>query len=387
MKHKKALEWATLVLLSLLLSSMPASYHYCVLIFSGVVVTDELLRTEDYRRALAFILLFSIACAPAPAWLAKIILPRLVGALALYVLLLQTIATDKGIGIGRRWLATAVLVTAALAILNLSSLRNRAEDFRRRLSNLSIGYSASNPVAGGGRIIFTEMLDDGYAAMSLQNGEVQPISISGDVLSVGGNERSTVGYFEQVTAQSSIVQFSLASPNPIPEYVAEGERHMVSPESRWLSFIQEKGGRTTVWLADAVSQKTAQSIINGVPNILDVSVTSEGDLIAAAGTAGAPYLIKVRRSTGTIELLSEITGPARYPAISPDGKRLAFSRRQWGSWHLVVRELATGTERQLTRASCNAILPSWEDNQILLYATDCGRGFGLTALVRVALQD
>jgi hypothetical protein len=49
----------------------------------------------------------------------------------------------------------------------------------------------------------------------------------------------------------------------------------------------------------------------------------------------------IMRRTGVIEPLGGIAGPARYPAISPDGKRLAFSCWQWGSWHLVVRELAT----------------------------------------------
>jgi hypothetical protein len=83
---------------------------------------------------------------------------------------------------------------------------------------------------------------------------------------------------------------------------------------------------------------------------MDISVTSEGDLIAPAGAVSEAHLIVVRRTTGVIEPLSRIAGPARYPAISPDGKRLAFSRRQWGSWHLVVRELATGVEQQLTHA-------------------------------------
>lgn len=81
--------------------------------------------------------------------------------------------------------------------------------------------------------------------------------------------------------------------------------------------------------------------------------------------SGAPLII-VRRTTGVIEPLSGIAGPVIYPAISPDGKRLAFSRRDWGSWHLVVRELATGVEQQLTHAACNATLPSWEDGQTLL---------------------
>jgi Glycosyltransferase family 87/WD40-like Beta Propeller Repeat len=386
-KRTVALEWAALVSLLLLLSSMPSSYHYCVLIFTGVLGIDELLKIEDKRRALAFLLLFSIACAPVPGGIAKLFLPRLCGTLALYALLLHTLAAAKGFRIGRRWLVTAVLASALLTISNLSSVKNRTEDFRRRLSNVSTGYSASNPVAIGDGVVFTEMFDEKYAALALQNGEVREIPLPGDVLSVGGNERSPIGYFELVTRRSSIVQLSLASSIPIPHHPWEGQRPTVSSDGRWLAFIREEQGRTTVWLMEPESQRTATSIVKDAPNVLDVSVTSEGDLIAAVGTVSEPHLALVRRSTGMVEPLSGLDGPARYPAISPDGKRLAFSRRKWGAWQLMVRDLATGGEQQLTHTACNATMPSWEDANTLLYATDCGRGFGLSAIARVAVQN
>jgi hypothetical protein len=386
-KFAKPLEWAALVPLSLLLSSMPGSYHYCVLVFTGVVGLDEVLKREDKRWALLFILLFSIACAPLPGQTGKLLLPRLVGTLALYALLLWTIASGKGFRIGRRWLATAVLASAVFTISNLNSLKNRSEDFGRRLSNLSIGHSASNPAAIGGRVVFTEMMNQKYIAMDLQNNQVQATPFfSGDVLSIGGSESGGVGYFESVTGESAIMQLPPAASNQIPEYVVQGEQPRVSPDGRWLAFIREHDGKISVWLSETHSPPNARLILDGA-NILDVSVTSEGDLIAAAGGASGPRLMMVRRTTGAIEPLSGIAGPARYPAISPDGKRLAFSRRQWGAWHLVVRELATGVERQLTHAACNATLPSWENGHTLLYATDCGRGLGLSALARVDLQD
>jgi Tol biopolymer transport system component len=162
----------------------------------------------------------------------------------------------------------------------------------------------------------------------------------------------------------------------------------VSADGRWLAFIRDEHGKSTVWLCETQSQRTSRLIINGIPNILDISVTLEGDVIAAVGAVSEPHLILVRRSTGVMEPLNGIAGPVRYPAISHDGKRLAFSRRQWGSWQLVVRELETGIERQLTHtAACNATLPSWEGGNTLLYATDCGRDLGLTAIARIALPD
>ncbi|MCU1298254.1 MAG: hypothetical protein JWO91_2532 [Acidobacteriaceae bacterium] len=386
-KAGKALEWSAFVVLLLLSSSMPASYHYCILIFTAVIAVNELLKPTDKRQVLAFLLLFTIACAPMPGRIGELLLPRLVGTLALYVLLLRNLASGKGSRIGTRWVAFAALVTVALAISNLRPLKNRAEDFRRRVSNASIGYSASNPVAMRSGVVFTEMMREKYAAMALQNNQVRALPFSDDVLSVGGCKHGPVGYFEDVTRQSSIMQLPLEPPNAIPEYVAEGEQPKVSPNGRWLAFVREEHGKTTVWMSETKSPSATRVIIHGAPRILDVNATSEGDLIAAVGSVRGAQLIIVRRSTGVVEPLTGIAGPARYPSISEDGKRLAFSRRISGSWQLVVRELVTGIEQQLTHTACNATLPSWEDAHTLLYATDCGRGLGLTALARVHLQN
>jgi Glycosyltransferase family 87/WD40-like Beta Propeller Repeat len=383
---RKGLEWAALVVLSLLLSSMPASYHYSVLVFVGVVGVDEFLKTEGKRRAFVLMLLLFITCAPVPTRIGRLLMPRLVCSLALYALLLQTVAAGKGLRFRRRWLAAAVSLCALLTVSQLSYLKNRTEDYSRRLSNRSIGYGASSPATIGDRVIFSEMIDEGYAAMSLQNGRLQRIPLADDVLSVAGDRLGVVGYFEQVSRKSAIVRVPLASSPPAAEYLAEGERPKVSSDGKWLAFVREEPKGTSVWLSQEQPHRTPQLVIHGIPNILDVDVTCAGDVIAAVGNSNDSRLILVRHTSGAIEDLG-VNGPARYPAISPDGKRLVFSRRKWGSWQLVVRSWTTGQEQQLTHTQCNATLPSWENEYTVLYATDCGRGFGLNAIAQVSLQD
>jgi Tol biopolymer transport system component len=116
-----------------------------------------------------------------------------------------------------------------------------------------------------------------------------------------------------------------------------------------------------------------------------MSLASDGSLIVATGSAANPYLAWLRAPSGEIRRLAEIRGPVRYPAVSPDGKRLAFSRRESGAWHLFLRDFDSGRERQLTSAACNATSPSWEDDENLLYVSDCGRGLGFGAPARVVL--
>jgi Tol biopolymer transport system component len=118
-----------------------------------------------------------------------------------------------------------------------------------------------------------------------------------------------------------------------------------------------------------------------------VTVNDDGNVIVSAGNPSDPRLLLVNRLTLEVIPLPAFSHPVRYPSISPDGKRLAFSHRDRGSWHLLVRALATDDEQQLTHASCNAISPSWANDHTLLYATDCGRGVGLSAIARVVLPN
>lgn len=126
-------------------------------------------------------------------------------------------------------------------------------------------------------------------------------------------------------------------------------------------------------------------ILPGTYHPLELSITSQGDVVAAVGNVSDPHLVLVRLGTREVTALAGFPHPARYPSVSPDGRRVAFSRLDRGSWHVVVRELSTGTEQQLTHGWCNSISPAWQDAQILLYASDCGRGVGLSAIVRRVL--
>jgi len=120
--------------------------------------------------------------------------------------------------------------------------------------------------------------------------------------------------------------------------------------------------------------------------ILEMSVTTEGRLIVAAGAAADSRLVWLEPATGVARAWPEVRGVVRYPAISANGKMLAFSRRESSAWHLFVRDLDRGTEQQLTSAPCNATSPAREDGQTLLYVSDCGRGLALGAPARVGMR-
>jgi hypothetical protein len=72
--------------------------------------------------------------------------------------------------------------------------------------------------------------------------------------------------------------------------------------------------------------------------------------------------------------------------VSPNGKWEAFESAQNGPTQIWLRNLSSGEEKRLTGGNCNSYSPAWElDSKALLFASDCGRAFGLPALYRARL--
>lgn len=383
-----ALQWAALIPLLLLLSTTTAPDHSCLLIFTGIVGFDALCATGKYKHAIALLLLYGAACAPLPdkisVWFP---LSRLVATTAIYGLLLCSIDMTPKQPPTRRLLAIGLISVATLTLYNLRSVRNRTEDFDQRLPTSREGYRFANPAPIQGGVAFTEMQPSKYGIAFLRGGKFHEVPMSGDALSIASSDTDALLYSELTNTKSFVVRLPVDRLGSAPQTFTEGQEPALSPNGKWLAFIREEHGTETAWLSATDSTNISQMVLASTYQPLDLTVTDNGDVIAAAGRVSDPRLLLVRRGMRDAEALPNLPHPARYPSISPDGKRLAFSRRDRGSWHLVVHALETGNEQQLTHASCNAISPSWENAKTLLYASDCGRGVGLSAIARIVLPN
>lgn len=384
-----AWEWATFLPLLILLSSMPTAYHHCVLIFTAVVAVHQLLKSGKYGKAAGVAVLFAAACFPLPGFVWLTLQGRLVAVFLLYLLLLFE-APARARGRARTLgFALAALFLAFLTFSNLRALRGRSEDFSRRLPPVSAGYGTFSASRAGSRLLLDEMLTQSFGALVLPDEKVQAVSPNTDVLAVATGRQSPVVYFELTGERSQIFRLpteKLGRADAAPEYVAEGHDPAISADGRWLAYLREEHGETTILLSKDGAPATPLRSSPNLVGVLEMSVTSEGNLIVAAGGAADPHLSVVDTTSGDVRTLADIRGAVRYPAISSDGQRLAFSRRQSGSWHLFVRDLVHGADQQLTSAACNATSPSWEDPHTLLYVSDCGRGLALGAPARVSVQ-
>ncbi len=384
--HSAPLQWAALVPLLLLLSTTSGADYSCLLIFTAIVGFDALVAIGDKGRGLILLLLYVVACAPVSGRIAQWFpLSRLLATTGIYLLLLHVARAGRKVGVGFRWLATGIIAFAFWALYNLHTVRYRDEDFGKRLPSPPTGYRSANPVPSADGVVFTEMQPKKYEAILSENATFRDIAMSGDVLSVAGGGNIPVLYSELTGHQSFITRLPIEEPASSIETLTEGQDPALSANGKWLAFIREEHGQGSAWLLATDSKDAPLMVLPNTYHVLEASVTSEGDVIAAAGRTSDSHLFLVRHRTGEVVELTGFPHPARYPSMSPDGKRLAFSRRDHGFWHLVIREFAGGREQQLTHASCNAVSPSWENSSTLLYATDCGRGVGLSAIARVAL--
>ena len=381
-----AWEWSTFLALLVVLSSMPAAYHHCVLIFTVIVGVDVFLKRGRYGSALMLVVFFVLACAPMPqfAWLN--LQSRLVADLLVFFLLLVEAPSRASHRFRALGYPLALLFCGFLIFSNWRALRNREEDFSQRISSAVEGYGTLSVTSLGDRLLLNELMTRGYAAVAPPGGILQPSSMNEDILAVSASQNFV--YFELAGQSSTIFRLPVAQigqPGIVPQEIAQGYDPVVSPDDRWLAFLSDAGGRTEIHLLRD-GQVFPINYSERISDILEMGFSSDGTLILASGGAAHPHLSRFDPSSGIIRPLTEIGGAVRYPAPSPDGKDLAFSRRESGSWHLFVRDLESGLERQLTSAACNGTAPSWEGPHTLLYVSDCGRALGMGAPVRVDLN-
>lgn len=406
--EREKLDWGVYVAMLLILSTNPVSYDFNLLIITAVFAFDFLVRAGRRREARAVVVLYSLVCFPVYRWAQVstagfhllLAFPRLWAMTALWICLLavlwrsrpqQTISWRES----RETASFAVigLVLVALGVtFNLRSQRGEFDNYATRLVAAPEFFLSTDPTVEGGRVIFTAMTLRGYYTEVLNKGSLARLDFESDSFHPVTVAGYSTGWAELAATRSRIVSFALRSRMPVPGdgvVVAENaEKPAVSWDHEWLAFIRETKGRGTLWVkpiqsnvSDMKSVLSERRLSTADLDVLDITFGPRDQIIFSARQGGGqPALFTTNVDLGG-QHREYASKPRRFPAVSPDGRWLAFSQLDHGYWQLWVQDPVSHAERSLTHSECNSVAPAWyPDSKHLVYATDCGRGFGLTAL-------
>jgi Glycosyltransferase family 87/WD40-like Beta Propeller Repeat len=405
------LEWAAYALALLVLSPVPASYHFVVLMFSIVLLVDLLLRQKAYSTAVVAVSLYCMISMVEyfprgqGAFYTLLAFGRLWSALLLWMVFLFCLwhnqATSRAPH-GRRAILLYVLLLAGWTVSALGYRKHFAyleQDIARRIPVTTPSYLAGGPRQTSAGYLYTAMLSDGYRVLDQAGSEIfkddtgrAPL----DQLSVAVAQNAAVSLVELSDKSGSRVAIvpSKSLPSAIPrdagESIANAESPAVSADGTVVAFIREVKGRGSLWLTH-LEQSTGRprseptQIVDNTYDIRDVNFAPSGWIMFAAKTDGRSRIFSLKPG-GQPRVFFSADEDADSPAVSPDGRSVAFRALVHNRWQLGYIDLATGHEQMLTFGDCNAYGPGWMGPERIAYATDCGRGLGLSALASVSIN-
>jgi hypothetical protein len=384
------LEWAAMLLAVLAISTMASTYLFTVLILPACLLLGALPQKRSHVLY-AFVLVLYVATGALAGtnlghegWEALLAVPRLYAILALCIfafVLLEHQRASHPVKADR--IAWGIVLGALLAFsvaLNLRQLRGLYDDYRSRIVAPQIAFMTVHPVPQGDAVLFISMLGDGYHS-GIEGQDAAQFSDSSDADRLSLTAANGEAWIEETRRTSTLL---LASGGSMDKNILDAESPVASYDGKRLAFVREDHGQGRIWV-HAVDTPGSADMPTTPPalNVLEMSfLTKDGlkGMIFSAVSGGRPSLFIVDQAGKVRPYSAE---EARYPAVSPDGRWLAYSEMHGGSWNLRLRDLSSGHARELTQAACNTTEPAWAaDSKTLFYASDCGRALWFSVICK-----
>jgi hypothetical protein len=405
--ERERLDWAATLAFVLLLSTGTPTYHLCALILSAVLAVDCLLRAQWVTQARALLIVFTGLCLVTHSlipeepggWRLFTAYPR-VYLLAAFWLLMVAAQRRLGTSVAgrpfdRRRAALFTGVFATLVVVSswswIRHFDGQFAGYGQRLPRGAGGWPAAHPAAHGEAVFFSRMDMSGYvldrSPTPLPTSRPAGTDLFRPTIGPGQSE----GWVEAAAAGGSrVVRFPAdaaeLSIDSLPTEIEDASAPVVSADGSRLGFIRARRGRGQLWLLDR-STGTQQPVTSADWDVFDFGFFPDNRVVFAGrrGAAAALFVVGGGSATPVPLAVSAVSAnPVRTPAVSPDGRWLAYAERERGNWQLWLLALDDGERRRLTSADCSSISPAWRaDSKRLIYASDCGRGLALTTLAEL----
>jgi dipeptidyl aminopeptidase/acylaminoacyl peptidase len=298
----------------------------------------------------------------------------------------------------------ARLFALAFAVMVASGIRSNAHHFDglaaadvERLPAVGSEGLSVVPAAAGDEVYYSRMTDEGYGLARAETGLVMDPPRGTDLLHPAIARDGSTGWVEVASRVSRIVRFPLPAAGvaltSLPVEIEDGEEPAISNDTKWLAFLRERPhGLGTLWIAerhadDEAAADTEVLLTDDGYDVLDLAFFPDDRIVMAARRESRPELFVLGPTRGAIVPLTTSDARVRYPAVSPDGRWLAYSAEERGAWQLRLMDLRTHEERHFPHRDCNAITPTWSgDGSTVVFASDCMRNVGNTALFRMRVS-
>jgi hypothetical protein len=392
-RERVLMEWSALMTAALAVSTIPASYNFVLMVFPTCVVASELLRRRWYLWIAVLLVVYLGIGFPMPSphgmvGLAILLyVPRLPLMFAMlfgiYILLW---CDTPSVYASRDWTryawVTAMVASAVVTMLS-TFRRERAvrQEYAYRVPLQAQGFLNEGPRSAGTGVRYIAFTIDGYRLIT-EGGSVEssdpPTGSPEDDLSYSSGfghvwvERSR-------GSRSQIVDVH----DPSHTVIDDAEDPMISTDGQSLAFLREDHGRGQLMVRSGFQSNSSTDVELTQPrlNVYEASFKSQTEYAFSAADERHPPQIYLRDTTHMNSPLA--LGETRYPALSPDGRWMAYSQLDHGAWNLWLRNEDNGAIRRIANVPCNQINPAWEnDSKTLLYGTDCGRSLWFTAIAR-----
>ena len=235
-----------------------------------------------------------------------------------------------------------MLWVTAMAVSVIFSIRStlrveRAErqEYSYRLPLQTQGFLNSSPQSTGDGVRYSAFTFTGYHLVTQQRSEVEldPHTDAGsDDLSF------TSGFGHTLVERASSPHSRIVDlQNPTKILVDDARDPMLSSDGRDLAFLRDDHGRGQIMLRRAFEVSTTETPLTPPHlNVYEASFLSDQKYAFSADEDGSSPRIFLTDMTHTNTPI--VMAESRYPALSPDGRWMAYSRLDHGVWNLWLRD-------------------------------------------------
>jgi len=359
------------------LSPNEASYTFVLLLVPIVLLLD------DRRRTWSAILiaLYVAAELPMQSW-DEWLFPKAWLMLALFLfagwMFLRRLPPSA---VGAVILAV-VGVSAAATVQNMRTYRAEAAQIMHPAVIESDGIYAGSPTFSGDGWIYEAIGEERYLLRKSTAAGIQTYKFEGDAFHPAASRRGREIAFELVADGRSHIELFNPDTKELRMAAAEAlnpREPALSADGTKLAFV---AGDSLYLFEHGSYRPLAHGEISNPTFLPDDTA-----IVFCKGRPGKRSIESTSATGGNVRTLVK-SGDCFGPAISPDGRLLAYSRSATGGRHIWIEDLASMTSRQMTFGNCNNESPAWDgDSRSIVFASDCSRGLGLTALYRLSIPS